>query len=174
MQVTCHISLESSRQGLKLCVKPHFNQKFAQEVMGLQNLRSSILRILRLPNLGILGQNDIWVQALWPGIKNNIKGRWWLPPSLDRGEFCEYLFAHGLYVHKKCFNYALINLLFSLCRSMWIIDLLVICPNLILELQHAPLLSKCCKPRNIPQFLILPLFSPLDSKLNPSRSLGVR
>jgi hypothetical protein len=30
---------------------------------------------------------------------------------------------------KNCFNYALTNLLFSLCKSMWIIDPLVIRPN---------------------------------------------
>jgi len=33
--------------------------------------------------------------------------------------------VHGPKVHKKCFNYALINLLFGLCILIWIIDLLV-------------------------------------------------
>jgi hypothetical protein len=28
-------------------------------------------------------------------------GRWWLPPSLGRGESCESMFAHGLFVHQK-------------------------------------------------------------------------
>ncbi len=32
--------------------------------------------------------------------------------------------AHS-FVHQKCSNYALTNLLFGLCRSMWIIDFLV-------------------------------------------------
>jgi hypothetical protein len=27
------------------------------------------------PNLGILGQNDIWVLAMWPSTKNIIKGK---------------------------------------------------------------------------------------------------
>ncbi len=26
-------------------------------------------------NLGVLGQNDIWVLAMWPGIKNTMKGK---------------------------------------------------------------------------------------------------
>ncbi len=32
-------------------------------------------------------------------------------------------------MHQKCSNYALTNLLFGLCGSMWVIDLLVIIPN---------------------------------------------
>ncbi len=39
---------------------------------------------------------------------------------------------------QKCSNYALINLLFSLCRSIWIIDLSFVLV-LIPELQHAHL-----------------------------------
>ncbi len=38
-------------------------------------------------------------------------------------------FVRGSSVHQKCFNYTLTNLLLSLCRSMWIIDVLVIHPN---------------------------------------------
>jgi hypothetical protein len=36
------------------------------------------------------------------------------------------VFARGSSVHQKCSNYALTNLLFSLCRSVRVIDLLVI------------------------------------------------
>ncbi len=32
-------------------------------------------------------------------------------------------------MHQKCSNYALTNLWFGLCRSMWIIDSLFTCPN---------------------------------------------
>jgi hypothetical protein len=56
-------------------------------------------------------------------------GRWWLPLSPSHGESCESMFVCGSSVHQKCYNYALTNLLFGLCRSMWIIDLLVIRPN---------------------------------------------
>jgi hypothetical protein len=51
------------------------------------------------------------------------------PPNMGCGESCESMYAHGSHVHQKCSNYALTNLLFSLCRSKWIIDLLVIHPN---------------------------------------------
>jgi hypothetical protein len=36
----CYKSLENSQQGLQLCFKPHFNQRFAQKVMALQNVES--------------------------------------------------------------------------------------------------------------------------------------
>ncbi len=49
-------------------------------------------------------------------------GRWWLTLS---GEFCEFMFTRASFVQQRCFNYALTNLLFGLCRSMSIIDLLV-------------------------------------------------
>jgi hypothetical protein len=89
------------------------------------------------------------------------------------GESCESMFAHGSFVHQKCFDCALTNLLFGLCRSTWIIDLLIIHPSPIPELQHTPLPPKCYKLRNAPQLLLLPLSSPLDSLLSLSKSLGV-
>ncbi len=53
------------------------------------------------------------------------RGRWWLPSSPSHGESCEFVYAHGSFVHQKCFNYVITNLLFGLCRLIWIIDLLV-------------------------------------------------
>ncbi len=50
-------------------------------------------------------------------------------PSLGCGEFCESIFALGSSVHQKCSNYALTNLLFGLCKSVRIIDLLLSCPS---------------------------------------------
>jgi len=37
MHEACHISLKISKWGLQLCFKPCFNQRFAQEVVGVQN-----------------------------------------------------------------------------------------------------------------------------------------
>ncbi len=77
--------------------------------------------------MGVLGQNDIWVLAPWLGTKNIIRGKvvvslksklWWVL------FVCVYCSS---FVHLKCCSYALTNLLFSLCKSMWIIDLFVIC-----------------------------------------------
>jgi hypothetical protein len=74
----------------------------------------------------------------------------------------------------KSSNYALTNLLFGLCKSVWVSEVLVNLPNPIMEFQHAPLPPKCCKPRGAPQLLLLSIFSPLDLQLNPSKSLQVR
>jgi hypothetical protein len=54
-------------------------------------------------------------------------------PSPSYDEFCESMYAHGSSMHQKCFNYALTNLLFSLCRSILIINLLAIRLSLHLE-----------------------------------------
>jgi hypothetical protein len=42
---------------------------------GPQNGKSLNLKIFKTPNLGVLGQNDIWVQAPWPIIENIIRGK---------------------------------------------------------------------------------------------------
>jgi hypothetical protein len=90
LHVACHILLESSWQGLKLCFKFHFNWRFAQKLMGFQSCGSPNFKNFKnfeTPKLGVLGQNDIWVQALWPGIENTIRGKvvpspkfgsWWV------------------------------------------------------------------------------------------------
>jgi hypothetical protein len=63
----------------------------------------------------------------------------------------------------KCSNYALTNLLFGLCRFMWVSELLINFLSPISELQHTPLPSKCCEPRSTPQLFLLPMSSPLGS-----------
>jgi hypothetical protein len=67
VQVACNISLKSSWQGLQLFFRPHCNQRFACKVMGPQSRGS--------PNLGVLGQNAIWMWALWRGTKYTIRGK---------------------------------------------------------------------------------------------------
>ncbi len=37
------------------------------------------------------------------------------------------MFARGTSVYQKCFNYALTNLFFGVCKSVWIIDPFVTC-----------------------------------------------
>jgi hypothetical protein len=93
-------------------------------------------KVANIPILGILGshlkvpkQNGIWVLAMWPSTNNTIRGKWWLPPSMGYGESCESVFAHGSFVHQKCFSYTLANLLFRLCKHVWTIYLLVNLPS---------------------------------------------
>jgi hypothetical protein len=54
MKLVCDISLESSRQGLQLCFKPHFIWRSTHKVMGPQSCESPTLAISRFP-LGSLG-----------------------------------------------------------------------------------------------------------------------
>ncbi len=120
-----------------------------------------------------MGQNDIWVLNLWPSTKYIIRGKVVASPKSGPW-WALWIRVYPRLVHAaKCSNYALTNLLFGLCRSVWISELLVNLPSPILEFQHALLPPKCYEPRSAPQLLFLLLSSPLDSQLNPSRSLGV-
>jgi hypothetical protein len=128
------------------CFRHHLNRTFIKNVMGFQNCENPKTKW----HLG----------ALWPATKNTVRGKVMVSPSLGRGESCESMFIHGSSVHQKCSNYALTNLLFGLCMSIWIIDLLVIFVILIRKFYHAPLAPKCCEPRSIPQLFILLFCSP--------------
>jgi hypothetical protein len=95
-----------------------------------------------------------------------------LDSHLSPSRSWECVIAHGSSVHQKCSNYALTNLLCGLCKFVWIIDSLVICPS-----PHprtlAPSTPKVLRATKHTQLLILSLFSTLDSRLSLSRSLGV-
>ncbi len=132
-----------------------------------------ILSILRFP-LGNPGTKWHLMLALWPGTEYTIRGKVVASPKSEPWWVLWVRVFPWLVCAPKCSNYALTNLLFGLCKSMWISELLVNLLNPIPELQHALLPLKCYKPRNVPQLLLLPLFSLLDSLLNPSRSLKVR
>jgi hypothetical protein len=76
--------------------------------IGVLHTKLWVSKIAKIPilefqdsNLGIPGQNDIWVLVLWPGTEYIIGGKWWLPPSLGCGEFCESMFAYGSFVHQN-------------------------------------------------------------------------
>jgi len=94
---------------------------WASKVMGVP-----ILGILGL-QLGILRQNDIWVLAVWPSIENNIEGKVMVSPKSGPWWVlwvCVCVsFVRAPKVLQLCTN----QLVIGLCRSMWIIDLLVTC-----------------------------------------------
>jgi hypothetical protein len=122
--VACDIPLERSWQGLQLCFKLHHKRRFAHKVMGPQSRGSRSCgnsRILtwesrdKMPfGCGLVDRHKVYYMG----------GRWWLPPSPGRGESCGFEFARGLSLHQKCSNYALTNLLFNLCRFVWVIKCL--------------------------------------------------
>ncbi len=93
-------------------------------------------------HLGILGQNDIWVLVMWPCTKYNIRGKVMASPK-SRPWWVLWICVHMWLVRApKCSNYALTNLLISLCRSVWVIDLLVNLPSLHPEALACPFTLK--------------------------------
>jgi hypothetical protein len=169
VQVVCHILLERSWQGLRLYFRPYLHWRFAKEVMGLQSCRS--------PNLGnvagVLGQNDIWVLAPWWSTKNTIREKVMASPSLGCGESCEPVFTHGSFVHQKCFSHALTSLLFGLCRSVWVIDLLVTLLNPYPRTPTRPSTPEMLRARERTPTLHSSVVFTLNSHLSLLRSLGV-
>ncbi len=61
--------------------------------------------------------------SLWLIVENIIRGK---PPSPGHGESCESMYVYNSSIHQKCSNYTLTNLLFGLCKSVWIVDTFVI------------------------------------------------
>jgi len=119
--------------------------------MGFQNDESFNFGNFRTFDLGVL-KNDIWLLLLRLITENNIRrkvvvspkfGPWWVLWI----RVCPWFVR----VHQKCSNYALINLLFGLCKFIWIIDSLVICSSPHPRAPTHPfyLRVKCCGLRNV-------------------------
>jgi hypothetical protein len=159
--MACHIPLEKIWRVLQFCFRPHLNWRFAHKVICLHYCKSLNFEISGL-QLGSIRTKWHLGVSLMVKHREYYKGKVVASPSSSYGESCEFVFAHGSSVHQKCFDYALTNLLFSLCRSVWIIESLVACPSHVLKLQHAPLPPKCYEPKSTPQLLFLTLFSTLD------------
>jgi hypothetical protein len=70
-------------KGIQLFFRPHINQRFAQEVMGLQSCENPNFRNFEIPNLGVLGQNDIWVSSSWLSIENTTRGKVVVTPKFE-------------------------------------------------------------------------------------------
>ncbi len=114
---------------LQFSLRLHPNWKYAWKFMGLHNGRSPNLRNFEILNLGVLGQNDIWVQPPWPSIENTIRGKvvaspksglWWILLVC----VCQW-FVHA----SKVFQLHTNQLVVWFVWFVWIIDLLIICPS---------------------------------------------
>jgi hypothetical protein len=122
------ILLQTSSQ-LEVCTQSYGHPK-SQE---------SQLWEFRDSHLGVSGQNDIWVLVMWSGIEYTIRGKVVASPK-SRLWWVLWVCGCLCFVHApKCSNYTLTNLLFGLCRFVWVNELLVNLPSPIPELQHAPL-----------------------------------
>ncbi len=125
---------------------------------GPQKLWESQLWEFRNSHLGVPGQNDIWVLVSWPGTKYTIRGK---IVAFRQVQAVVSLVSPCLPVVHPCTKMLQLctNLLFGLCRSLRVIELLVNLRSPISKFQHAPLPPKCYKPRSAPQLLLLSLFT---------------
>ncbi len=145
---------------------------FASDLTSIEGLKIKLWssKVAKVPILIILGlplgsseQNDIRVLAPWPSTKCTIRGKVVASPRSKLWWILWVRVCLWLVRALKCSNYALKKLIVcfvQVCVNNW---LLVNLPSPIPELQHTPLPPRCCEPGNVPQLLLLSLFSPLDS-----------
>jgi hypothetical protein len=111
-------------------------------------------------HLGVPKQNVIWMRASWRGTEYTIRGKEVASPKSEPWwvlwvRVCPWLVLAPK-VLKLCIN-QLIDWFVQVHVSNWCLSLFLV-P--IPKLQHIPLPVKCYEPRNVPQLLVLPLFSP--------------
>ncbi len=89
VQVVCDTPLERSRRGLQLQFKPHPNRSSTQEVIVPQSCMTPSLGDFETPMWESRNKKPFGCHSY--GMLQSILygGRWWLPPSPGRDEFCE-------------------------------------------------------------------------------------
>jgi hypothetical protein len=118
VQVKYDTPLESSQGELQLCFKPCPNPRLGRKIMNAQSPKSP-----NQDNFGIPlweSREKVPFGCKCGGETQRILygGRWWLPPSLGRGESSESKVACGLSQHQKCSEWVLTNLLVGFgCRT---------------------------------------------------------
>jgi hypothetical protein len=99
VQAECDTPLESSKGEIHVCFRLHPDRRSEQGVMNCQNPgsrnRGSFGTVSGLL-FGSPGKKCHWDVGA-AGVTQRILygGRWWLPPSPGRGEFCESKIARG-------------------------------------------------------------------------------
>ncbi len=100
------------------------------------------------------------------------KGDSWVSPKFELWWTLWIHVCSCSFVHQKCSNHTLTNLLFGLCRFVWIIDPLFTHLSPHLKVLARPFALKVLWTKSIPQFLFL-LFSLSNSHLSLPRNVGV-
>jgi hypothetical protein len=120
VQVVCHISLERSWRGIHLCCIFHLNQRSTQKVIGLQSYTSPDFK-----NFEVGSPGTKWYLGVGPMAKDKEYykgGGGGFPQVQAMLSFVNTCLPVARPCIKKASNYALTNLLFGLCTSIWIID----------------------------------------------------
>jgi len=120
-------------------------------------------------HLGVPGQNVIWMWASWRGTKYTIREKVVASPKFGMWWVLWVRIFLWLVLTPKCFNYALTNLLFGLCRPVWINKMIVNLLSPIPEFQHALQNPKVLWAKECPNSLF---FRGSNSHLSLLRSLG--
>ncbi len=106
-----------------------FQLEVCTQSYGPLKLWKSQLWEFRDSHLGVPGQNDIWVLVPWPSTKYTTRGKVVVSPKFGPWWVLWVYVWSWLIRAPKCFNYTLTNLLFGLCRFVWVIKLLVNLPS---------------------------------------------
>jgi len=150
----------------------HEGYNFSLDLISIGGIHTKLWtpKVVRVLTLGIswlsLGSPETkWHLGAspWPGTKYIIRGKVVASPKSKPWWVLWIHVCPWLVRAPKGSSYALTNLLFGLCRFVWVSDLLANLPSPIPKLQHALLPPKCYEPRSAPQLLFLPLSSSLDS-----------
>jgi hypothetical protein len=96
VQMECNTPLESFQWGIQVCFRSDPNTRSEQRVINSQNPGSPNQDSFGTPPWESRGKKPFGCRC--HGVTQRILygGRWWLPPSLGRGESCESRVAHGL------------------------------------------------------------------------------
>jgi hypothetical protein len=134
--VACNIPLESSWRKLKLSFRPHFNHRSAHKVMSPQSCKVVGLLTLGISRLPLGSHGTKWHLGVGPMAMHRIyyKGKVVVSPKSGSWWVMWICVCLWWVCARNCSNYTLNNLLFSLSRSEWIIELLVNLPSPIPEL----------------------------------------
>jgi len=167
VQVACHLPLKSSQWGLQLCFRPHFNWRFVHKIMNVQSHKSPNFENFETKwhlGVGSVARHRKYYKEEGGGFPH-------VRAMVSLVSSCLPV-AHPC---TKMLQLHINNLLFNLGKSMWVIELLINLPSPHPGAIACPFTFKMLQVReHAPQFLLLLLFSFLDSQLNPSKSLGVR
>jgi hypothetical protein len=110
-----------------------FQSKVCTQSYGPPNLQKSEFWEFWDSHLGVPGQNHIWVLVLWPSTNYTIMGKVAVSPKSKQWWVLWICVCPWMVDAPKWSNYALTNLLFGLCKFVWVIEFLVNIPSPISE-----------------------------------------
>jgi hypothetical protein len=100
MYVKCDTPLESSQRELQVFFRPHPNRRFEQKIINSQSGGSPNRDSFGTPPWESWDKKPFGCRCHGEMQRILYGGRWWLPFSPSRGEFCDSKVARGLFKHQ--------------------------------------------------------------------------